>query len=77
MNKNLIGAELAKLLDLPLSAINDDLQLSNISNWDSIVCVSLVAFLMGEVDYHIEVQKLMTIKTVGDLWRIIEEGTTS
>jgi acyl carrier protein len=74
MNRNLIRAELARLLDLPLSAITDELQISNAGGWDSIVCVSLVAFLIGEFSCKIEVQNLMTIQTVGDLWVLVEEG---
>lgn len=76
MNKNRIRVELAKLLDLPLSTITDELQISNTGGWDSITCVSLVAFLIGEFDCNIEVQKLMMIQTVGDLWILIEEGAT-
>ena len=75
MNKNLIRAELAKLLDLPLSAITDELKISDTGGWDSITCVSLVAFLIGELDCRIEVPKLMTIQTVGDLWALVEMET--
>jgi acyl carrier protein len=74
MNKNLIRAELAKLLDLPLSTITDELKISNVGGWDSIAWVSLVAFLIGELDCKIEIQKLMTIQTVGDLWALVETG---
>ena len=74
MNRNLIRAELAQLLDLPLSATTDELQLSHVGNWDSIVCVSLVAFLIGEFNCNIEVKKLMAIQTVADLWVLVEEG---
>lgn len=76
MNKNLIRAELAKLLDLPISVTTDELQISHVAGWDSIAWVSLIAFLIGEMDCKIEIQKLMTIQTVGELWPLVETGTT-
>jgi acyl carrier protein len=72
MNKNLICAEIAKLLDLPLSAITDELPISEESGWDSIVTVSFVAFLITEFDCRMEIEELMATLTVGDLWGRIE-----
>ena len=72
MNKNLIRAEIAKLLDLPLSAIIDELPISEESGWDSIVTVSFIAFLITECDCRMEIEALMAIPTVGDLWEVIE-----
>jgi acyl carrier protein len=74
MNRSLIRTELAKLLDLPMSDITDELQISHVSGWDSIVWVSLVAFLISEFDCRIDIQKFMTIQTVNDLWTLIETG---
>lgn len=74
MNRNLVRAELAKLLELPMPAITDELKICNVGGWDSIAWVSLVAFLIGELDCKIEVEKLMTIQTVGDLWPLVEAG---
>ncbi len=76
MNRSLIRAELAKQLELPISDITDELQITNGGGWDSIAWVSLVAFLIGELDCKIELQKLMTIQTVGDLWALVETGAT-
>lgn len=72
MNKNLIREELAKLLDLSPSAITDELQINQLAAWDSIVWVSLIAFLIAEFDCKIELQQLMMIQTVKDLWIVIE-----
>ena len=74
MNRNLLRTELAKLLELPLSAVTDELKISNVSGWDSIACVSLIAFLIGEFNCKIEIQKLMAIQTVGDLWPLVDAG---
>jgi len=72
MNKQLIRAEIAKLLDLPLSAITDELLISEEGGWDSIVTVSFIAFLITECDCRMEIDELMAIPTVGDLWEVIE-----
>lgn len=75
INKNLMRDELSKLLDLPLFTITDDLQLRNVDGWDSVAWVSLIAFLIGELDCAIEIQELMAIQTVGDLWVLVETET--
>ena len=74
MNQDRIRSELANLLKLPPSAITDELQVSKVHEWDSIACVSFVAFLIGELNYEIEIPALMTIQTVGDLWPLIQKG---
>lgn len=74
MNQDLIRSELANLLNLPPSAITDELQINKAHEWDSIVCVSFVAFLIGELNCEIEVHSLMAIQKVGDLWPLIQKG---
>lgn len=71
MNQQAIREEIAKLLEVDLSAITDDLPIAEESGWDSIVIVSFVAFLMAELNCRIEIEELMATPTVGQLWPLL------
>ncbi|MDA0910436.1 MAG: acyl carrier protein [Proteobacteria bacterium] len=76
MSRELIREELARLLDMPIASITDKLQLDEVG-WDSIVCVSLIAFLIGEFNCEIELREIESIQTVGDLWNLLESVVAS
>ena len=73
MNKALIRSELARLLELPESAITDELQVNyDVAGWDSLTWISLVAFLISEMNCQVSIDQLITIQTIGDLWPLIK-----
>lgn len=62
-----IRAELAALLETPINELTDNMPLRRFSNWDSLGMVSLIAFLVGQGQVNINVEKLEHLETVGDL----------
>lgn len=67
MDMEKIRAELAALLEVPVSELADDVPLLRFGNWDSLAMVSLIAFLVGAGQPSVNVEQLEKIETVGDI----------
>ncbi len=73
MNTDDLLTDLAKLLMVDKSVLNNSFQLSSDANWDSLSVVSTVAAIDQHYKVPVTGTELMHCKSIGDIFSLIEK----
>jgi hypothetical protein len=72
IDMNTLRIELARLLEVPLSELTDNVELCSFSSWDSLTQVTLVAFAVGVGKVEPDLGRLVEARTVKDLANVLD-----
>lgn len=61
----------SKILNLPLSAINDEISQTNTKGWDSLAQVNIVTALEENFDVTFSIREIREMKSVADARRYL------
>lgn len=72
MKREEIIAELEEILDVEENSLNEDTNLVDMDEWDSIARLSVIIFLDEKFQKKITGEELKEIKTVSDILKICQ-----
>lgn len=64
---------MTRVLGLDGSAINDELSVGDVGNWDSLGHVALISALEEEFGFILDIDETLDMESVADIVEIIEE----
>lgn len=76
MNFEDIRKELAIILEVPVDSINQDSNLLQFDNWDSLSKVTLIAVIIEKTGGSLNIDAFDEVSTVGELRSLIESCAT-
>lgn len=65
------------VLDDESLVISSETKFNDINNWDSLVHITLMAAIQDEFKINIDVNKMLSVKTIGDLINIIDNRSSN
>jgi acyl carrier protein len=63
---------LEEMLDVEEGSLNEEMNLSDVSEWDSMAALSFIALLDEKFDKQISANQIKEFKTVSDVLKVME-----
>lgn len=73
MNRKDFLKNLEEILEIEQNSLHEDMELSEISNWDSLAFLSVIAMADEEFDIVIEGHLLENVQKVSDLMELVKD----
>lgn len=70
-NKEKLGL-LEEMLDLEENSLEEDMDLNDVENWDSMAVISLISLLDEKFDKQISANQIKSFRNIGDILKIME-----